>query len=91
MYQTTHAGFPYSYKYSSLRFIETEFGNKIYKRKRYVTPQICCIKVLLKSIFGGYLLTEQSLNQKGNWWSVCILVSNGAMKLTFLHLNPKSV
>ena len=27
------------------------------------------------------------ISQKENWGSVCILVSNGAMKLTYLHLN----
>ena len=52
---------------------------------RYVTPQICCIKVSLKSIFWYH---SKSLKPKENLWSVCMSVSNGSMKLTFLHLNP---
>ena len=33
-------------------------------------------------------LQSKALYQKENWGLVCILLSNGTMKLTHLHLNP---
>ena len=43
-----------------------------------------------EKIFLGIYLHSKAENQKGNWGGggvlVCIPVSNGAMKLTFLHL-----
>ena len=40
-----------------------------------------------KYLVGGIYLHSKAWNQQENWGSVCILVSNGPMKLTFLHLN----
>ena len=83
------------FKTEVLTLIETRSLNsyRYFSRKcsefKVVPHQISCIKILLRSIFK--VSTCIAKLKTKNWGSVCIVLSNGAMNLTYFHLNPKFV
>ena len=88
MYKTLEPPPPLRFKITGLYNIlhEPAIKSSFIQRcphNRAIIPQINCIKVLLRSIFFGiYIAKLKTLGV-----SVHLRVSNGARKLTFLHLN----